>query len=243
MGDTGGVGISGTILVNKGGVEFHVGSGGARSRVFVRDGNVVVVAVLRDGCRHAVVVHRGVHATAAGEQGVVGIVVGRCTGLPLVGAVTKVGIGCATGGPCPVVGCNVASPGGVGIAVGLRHVRHVHVFIGEIPLEQVMGIGATAGLGTVSAIVGGDVLGKHHVTGAGGRGCTLKQGLLIETFRWRLVQFCHHAGHQTSEKDGDDGKGEHTHGGFHASSTLWRVYETLASATRWPSSVRPRSEI
>ena len=168
MGDAGRVGVARAVFVNEGSVEFHVGGRCSRTLVLVRDADVVVATVLRNGCRHAVVVHGAVHAAAAGELTVVGVVVGGGTALALVGSIAEVSIGSTAGGPRPVVRSDVACTGRVGLAEGSGHVRDVDVFVRMVSFDGVMRVGATARLRAVAAIVGGDVLAEDDVAGTGG---------------------------------------------------------------------------
>ena len=223
MGDAGRVGVARAVFVNEGCVEFHVGGRCSRTLVLVRDADVVVATVLRNGCRHAVVVHGAVHAAAAGELTVVGVVVGGGTALALVGSIAEVSIGSTAGGPCPVVGSNVACTGRVGLAEGSGHVRDVDVFVRMVSFDGVMRVGATARLRAVAAIVGGDVLAEDDVSGAGCLGGVEHDGFFFQLNGW-LVQFAHHPGSETSEENRNDGKGEATRG-FHAIRGAWLVYE------------------
>ena len=153
MGDAGRVGVARAVFVNEGCVEFHVGGRCSRTLVLVRDADVVVATVLRNGCRHAVVVHGAVHAAAAGELTVVGVVVGGGTALAFVSSIAEVSIGSTAGGPRPVVRSDVACTGRVGLAEGSGHVRDVDVFVRMVSFDGVMRVGATARLRAVAAIV------------------------------------------------------------------------------------------
>ena len=204
MWNSGGVGIAGAVRVNEGCVKFHVGSGGPRTLVLVRNADVVGSTVLRDGCRHAVVVDRAVHASTARKEAVVGGVRAVCTALAFVGAVPEVGIRGTAGAPGPVVGRNGTGSSGVGGSKGRRHVGDVDVFIGVVHLDGVVGIRASTLLRAVSAIVRGDVLSEHDVTRAGGLGWVVHNGFFLQFGDWRLIEFRHHSGCETTEKNGHD---------------------------------------
>ena len=146
------------------------------------------------------------HAAAARKEAVVCGVSAVCTALSLVGSVAEVGIWSTASGPSPVVRSNTACTGRVRCAEGGGHVGDVDIFVWMVLLDGMMSIGATARLGTVAAIVRGDVLAKNNVAGTGRLGILLHDGFFFQFDGW-LVQFSHHSGRKAAEENGNDDEG------------------------------------
>ncbi len=95
-------------------------------------------------------------------------------------------------------------------------------------LDGVVGVRASTGLGTVSAVVRGDVLSKDDVAGARclGRGCN--DLFFLKNLNRSLVKIGHHSCGKTAQENRNNRKGYTTRGMVHAFRTLGTVYETLA---------------
>ena len=72
-----------------------------------------------------------------------------------------------------------------------------------------VGVGASALLRAMAAIIRGDVLSEDDVAGTRGVRAVrfLDHGLFLEDGEGGLIQFAHHPGCEASEEESDDGEG------------------------------------
>ena len=98
-------------------------------------------------------------------------------------------------------------------------------------LDGVVGVRTATGFGTVTTVVGGDVLSKDNVSWAGRLGALHDGWFVLENFRRWLIKFSHHAGCKAAKENGDRKESDAAGCVVHINSTTWTVYETLALTT------------